>query len=96
MSKEIIIIGADSAGKTTCLELIKQGHDVAIVEEVKAANKSYAITARKVDLELVELSDTYHQDKPKPKHHNKKYNNVNRKKNKASRKARKQNKRRHK
>jgi hypothetical protein len=88
--KEFIIIGADSAGKTTCLELMKQCHDVVLVDEANPKIESYAITARKVDLEPIKLADPYHEDKPKPKHHNKKYNNVNRKKNKASRKARKQ------
>lgn len=97
MSKELIIVGSDSTTKTACLELMQEGHKIVVVEDTDLKKESFVITNPRIDFEPMKLKDLYYsEDRPKPKHHNKKYNNVNRKKNKASRKARKQNKRRHK
>jgi hypothetical protein len=91
---EVILVGACQPAMHAYRELMAQGHKVTIEQQT---TQEWRITAREADIELKKLASYHYYDwspsKPKPKHHNGRYNQVNRKKNKASRKARKQNRR---
>lgn len=92
---EVILVGAGQPAMYAYRELIAQGYKVAIQQQ--PMSREWAITAREPDIELKKLATYHYYDwspsKPKPKHHNGRYNKVNRNKNKASRKARKQTRR---
>ncbi|MFO0359262.1 MAG: hypothetical protein ACK50N_02080 [Flavobacteriales bacterium] len=91
---EVVLVGAAQPAMHAYHELLAQGHKVTIEQRTK---QEWAITGRECDLSLKKLASFHYHDwspsKPKPKHHNGRYNKVNRSKNRASREARKQNRR---
>ena len=95
------IVGHVDAGMMAQIESLKeQGIGIEIVDSppvgLNLTYNSSPMINKMIDEELSAITKLhdypFSEYKPKPKHHNGKYNRVNRKKNKASKKARKQNK----